>query len=168
MASLVNPFAMIIFVLFCGVTIPKPDMPKFWRSWLYELNPFTRLISGMVVTELHDLKVRCKSVELYSFNAPAGQTCGEYMERFFTGGGAGYIIDNATALCQYCAYKVGDQFYEPLEFAFNHRWRNFGIFTAFIGSNLILLFLGVSSWQSYIHCIMLTVPQSRYLNFNRR
>ncbi|PVH84800.1 ABC transporter [Cadophora sp. DSE1049] len=151
MASLVNPFAMITFALFCGVTIPKPDMPKFWRSWLYELNPFTRLISGMVVTELHDLKVRCKPVELYSFNAPADQTCGEYMEQFFTSGGAGYIVDNATALCQYCAYKVGDQFYEPLEFTFDHRWRDFGIFTAFVGSNLILLFLG-----------------SRYLNFNKR
>ncbi|KAH8594208.1 hypothetical protein B0O99DRAFT_662220 [Bisporella sp. PMI_857] len=84
-------------------------------------------------------------------NAPAGQTCGEYMERFFTNGGAGYIVDNATALCQYCSYKVGDQFYEPLDFKFDHRWRDFGIFTAFLGSNLILLFLG-----------------SRYLNFNKR
>ena len=33
---------IIIFALFCGVTIPKPLIPKFWRVWLYELNPFTR------------------------------------------------------------------------------------------------------------------------------
>ena len=43
-----NPFLIITFALFCGVTIPKPQIPKFWRAWLYQLDPFTRLIEGMV------------------------------------------------------------------------------------------------------------------------
>ena len=47
-AVLFNPFLIIIFALFCGVTIPEPQMPKFWRSWLYQMNPFTRLVGGMV------------------------------------------------------------------------------------------------------------------------
>lgn len=47
-AVLMNPFLIIVFTLFCGVTIPEPQMPKFWRSWLFQLNPFTRMISGMV------------------------------------------------------------------------------------------------------------------------
>ncbi|KAG9768781.1 ABC multidrug transporter I [Exophiala dermatitidis] len=150
-ASLINPFLVVVLSLFCGVTIPKPQMPRFWRAWLYELDPFTRLVSGMVVTELHGLPVHCKPRELNSFPAPAGQNCGDYMAEFFSNGGAGYIADNATDLCRYCAYKVGDQFYKPLELSFSHHWRDLGIFAAFIGSNLILLFLG-----------------SRYLNFNRR
>jgi ABC-type multidrug transport system permease subunit len=33
---------VIIFSLFCGVAIPKPQMPGFWRAWLYDLDPFTR------------------------------------------------------------------------------------------------------------------------------
>lgn len=48
-AVLLNPFLIIIFALFCGVTVPGPQMPKFWRSWLYQLDPFTRLIGGMVI-----------------------------------------------------------------------------------------------------------------------
>ena len=150
-AVLLNPFVIIVFALFCGVAIPKPQIPGFWRAWLYQLDPFTRLIAGLVSTELHDLPVVCTDRELNRFSAPAGQTCGDYMANFFSAGGAGYIVDNATSACEYCAYKVGDQFYEPLNISFDHRWRDFGILTAFIGSNLILLFLG-----------------SRYLNFNKR
>lgn len=150
-SSLINPFIVITFALFCGVTIPKPQIPGFWRAWLYQLDPFTRLVSAMVVTELHELPVVCTSAELNSFPSPAGQQCGDYMSEFFKNGGPGYIVDNATDICQYCAYKVGDQFYTPLELSYDNRWRDLGIFAAFIASNLILLFVG-----------------SRYLNFNRR
>ena len=150
-AVLLNPFVIIVFALFCGVTIPKPQIPGFWRAWLYQLDPFTRLIAGLVATELHDLPVVCTARELNHFTSPAGQTCGEYMRAFFASGGPGYIVNNATSDCAYCAYRVGDQFYEPLGISFDQRWRDFGILTAFIGSNLFLLFIG-----------------SRYLNFNRR
>ncbi|KAF2125515.1 hypothetical protein P153DRAFT_400322 [Dothidotthia symphoricarpi CBS 119687] len=150
-ASYVNPFIIIIFSLFCGVTIPKPQIPKFWRVWLYELNPFTRLIGGMVVTELHGLPVVCTSSEFNEFQAPQGQDCGSYMGDFFSSGAPGYLLNNATDACRYCAYKIGDEFYTPLGYEFNHRWRDLGIFAAFIASNLIILFLA-----------------AKYLNFNRR
>lgn len=114
-------------------------------------NRFTRLVSGLVANELHDLPVVCRPQELNNFTAPLGQTCGAYMSAFFTNGGPGYIVDNQTSNCGYCAYRVGDQFYEPLGIRFGHRWRDFGILSAYIGSTLIFLFIG-----------------SRYLNFNRR
>ncbi|KAF2140140.1 uncharacterized protein K452DRAFT_230612 [Aplosporella prunicola CBS 121167] len=149
-AALVNPFIIIIFALFCGVTIPQPQIPNGWR-WLYQLDPFTRLIGGMVVTELHDREVTCSTGELNTFTAPLGQTCGEYMSAFFASSGPGYIVDNSTSNCEYCAYKVGDEFYSPLGYDFVNRWRDLGIFIAFIGSNLLLLFLA-----------------ARYLNFAKR
>lgn len=34
-----NPFVIIVFALFCGVTVPKPQIPGFWRSWMYQLDP---------------------------------------------------------------------------------------------------------------------------------
>jgi ATP-binding cassette subfamily G (WHITE) protein 2 (SNQ2) len=109
-SALLNPFLIITFALFCGVTIPEPQIPAFWRAWLFQLDPFTRLIGGMVVTELHGRPVVCAPSELNHFNAPAGQKCGEYMNEFFTvGNGAGYIVDNATSACSYCAYKVCHQ-----------------------------------------------------------
>ena len=144
-SSQFDPFIMITFALFCGVTIPAPQMPGFWRAWLYQLDPFTRLISGMTTTALHDLPVVCEPSELNAFSAPEGQFCGEYMKSFFENGGRGYLVDNATSSCEYCAFKVGDQFYEPLGLSFDERWRDLGIFLAFLGSNLVILFLAVSS-----------------------
>lgn len=151
-SSLVNPFVIVIFALFCGVTIPKPQIPKFWRAWLYELNPITRLISGMVTTELSGRAVVCSTREYNTFPPPSGTTCGDYMRAFFSAGGAGYLEDpNSTAMCNYCPYKSGEQFYGPFQLSFDNRWRDLGILAAFIGSNLILLFIG-----------------ARFLNFNRR
>jgi ATP-binding cassette subfamily G (WHITE) protein 2 (SNQ2) len=151
-SALLNPFVIITFALFCGVTIPPAAMPKFWRSWLYELDPFTRLVGGMVVTELHDLPVVCSPSELNSFTIPdTFANCGSYMSEYFNNGGLGYVVSNVTQTCDYCAYKVGDQFYTSLGLNFDNRWRDLGIFAAFVGSNLIFLLLG-----------------SRYLNFNRR
>lgn len=93
----------------------------------------------------------CKESELNLFTSPPGQTCGEYMASFFAAGGPGYLVSNTTSDCAYCAFKVGDQFYEQFGISFDTRWRDLGILAAYIGSNLILLFVG-----------------SRYLNFNRR
>ncbi|KAI0178681.1 ABC-2 type transporter-domain-containing protein [Hypoxylon sp. FL1284] len=149
-ASQFDPFIVITFALFCGVTIPAPQMPKGYSSWLYQLDPFTRLIGGTVTTALADLPVNCKPEEYNTFTAPGNQTCGDYMATFFETG-PGYILDKTATVCQYCAYKVGNQFFEPLGFSFGFRWRDLGIFAAFVGSNLIILFLA-----------------GRFLNFNRR
>jgi len=73
------------------------------------------------------------------------------MQSYFSNNGPGYLVSNDTSYCEYCAYKVGDQFYSALGLDFWNRWRDLGIFLCFVVSNLILLFLG-----------------SRYLNFNRR
>lgn len=140
-----DPFIIITFALFAGVTIPYPEMPGFWKAWLYQLDPFTRLISGTVTTALHKLPVICKTGELNSFTAPDDMNCGEYMQSFFENGGPGYLVSNTTQNCDYCAFKVGDEFYTPLNMSYDLRWRELGIFAAFIGSNLIVLFLAVSN-----------------------
>lgn len=154
LASLLNPFIIITFSLFCGVTIPKPNIPKFWRSWLYELDPFTRLISGMVVTELHGLPVACRDVEFNTFPIPSGETCGSYAENFMSLA-PGYLRNlTATDSCDYCAFSVGDEFYAPLGLSYDNRWRDMGIFLAFVGSNLVILFLAVSLTPIYLPIIV--------------
>lgn len=153
-ASQLNPPIVIIFSLFCGVAIPKPQMPGFWRAWLYDLDPFTRLIGGMVVTELQGRDVVCAESELNLFNAPDNLTCGEYMKPFFDRGGKGYIVDDAAQACKYCAYKIGEQFYATFSMSFDNRWRDLGIFAAFIVSNLIILFLAVSGYILYSWTIL--------------
>lgn len=150
-ASLLNPPVNIVFALFCGVTIPQPNLNVFWKYWMYELDPMTRIISGMVVTELHDLPVVCKPSELNTFTVPDGKTCGEYAKSWLETA-AGYVVDlNATGTCDYCAYKKGDEFYGPLGLSYDNRWRDLGILIAFCGSNLCLLYLA-----------------SKHMNFGRR
>jgi ABC-type multidrug transport system permease subunit len=51
-AVLFNPFVMVVLSTFCGVTIPYPSLISFWRSWLYELNPLTRVLGATLATEL--------------------------------------------------------------------------------------------------------------------
>jgi len=137
-AALFNPFLLVLFGLFCGVTITQPNMPKFWRSWMYQLDPFTRLISGLIVTEMHDLKITCDPSEFYVFNPPSGQTCGEYASAFVTKAG-GYINNlNATVQCQYCQFASGDEFYKPINISFGNRWRDLGIFVGFIMFNIFV------------------------------
>lgn len=51
-AALFNPFLALMLTTFCGVTIPYATMAKFWRSWLYQLVPYTRTLSAMLGTEL--------------------------------------------------------------------------------------------------------------------
>jgi len=152
-SALLNPFFMILHSLLCGVTIPKPNIPKFWRYWLYEINPISRLVSGMVVTELHGAPVRCTEWEFNTFTPPAGETCESYAAEFMSYA-PGYLrnaSETAKGVCQYCAFKVGDEFYNTLQFSFDNRWRDFRIFLAFVVSNLAILFMA-----------------SRYFSFARR
>jgi ABC-type multidrug transport system permease subunit len=106
------------------VTIPKVNIVKFWRVWMYPLDPFVRLVSGMIATELQGRTVHCKSSELHFFDPPSGQTCGDYARAFLSSAG-GYITnESATSQCGFCQYEVGQQFFEPLSIYFSERWMN--------------------------------------------
>jgi len=150
-ASLVNPFLALIMTTFCGVTIPFPSMPTWARSWLYYLVPFTRTLGAMVPTELHGLKITCKPAEFFTFSPPAGQTCGTWAGEFVQGFG-GYLDNaNATINCRYCQYSVGDQFYQPLNMTYGHRWRDAWILFCY-----------------FVFNFMLVVVASRYIRFAKR
>lgn len=130
-AAMVNPFLLVLFSLFCGVTVPAPSMPYFWRSWMYPLDPYTRIIAGMVSTELHQLPITCIARELVTFTPPSGQTCQQWAGEFVSLAG-GYLVDpTSTTACDYCQYSLGDQFYDALGVSFDTRWRDLGILIAF-------------------------------------
>lgn len=140
-AALFNPFLLVIFSLFCGVTIPYPQLNVFWKNWLYWVNPFTWLISGMVATSLHDLPVRCAESELFTFTTPDGQTCGEYAGQFAEAMGA-YLVDpDVSGDCQYCQYSSGNSFLNVLDVKYSERGRNIGIYCVYIVSNIIIIIL---------------------------
>lgn len=139
-AALFNPFLLVIFSLFCGVTIPKPNLNIFWRSWMYELNPFTRLVAGMVTTALHEQPVVCnaKNSEFFNFQAPNGESCGAYAGAFASAAG-GYLQDPNATDCNFCPASVGDTFYSALDLNFSNRGRDIGIFVCYIFSNVFII-----------------------------
>ncbi|KAK2465465.1 hypothetical protein APHAL10511_002357 [Amanita phalloides] len=150
-AVLFNPFTSWILNTFCGVTIPYPTMIEFWRSWMYPFDPFTRSMAAAVSTELHGLVITCKSDEYAIFNPPAGETCSQWAQPFVDTFG-GYIQNlNATSNCQYCQYKVGEEFFVPLNISYDNRWRDIWIVFAFFIFNLIL-----------------TIIASRFLRYAKR
>ncbi|KAI0673639.1 ABC-2 type transporter-domain-containing protein [Trametes maxima] len=149
-APLFNPFIIVVLSTFCGVTLPYPTMPSYWK-WLYQLSPYTRIVSAMLSTELHGLKITCKPDEFIPFSPPSGQTCQQWANEFITGFG-GYLDNpNDTSDCRYCQYSVGDQFYTPLNIRYENRWRDVWILFAFAVFNFFA-----------------TIVASRFLRYAKR
>lgn len=150
-APLFNPFVILVLGTFCGVTVPYPTLQGYWK-WLYQLSPYTRIMSAMLSTELQyvsplhivpgtlltydhsGLEITCKADEFIPFNPPSGQTCQQWAGEFVTGFG-GYLDNpNDTTACRYCQYEVGDQFFLPLNIRYENRWRDVWILFAFGGT----------------------------------
>ena len=56
----------------------------------------------------------------------------------------GYIDNlNATAACRYCQFKVGDEFFLPLNIKYSLRWRDAFILFAFFGKLPCVLHLAL-------------------------
>ncbi|KAF9355642.1 hypothetical protein BGX26_006301 [Mortierella sp. AD094] len=150
-AALLNPFVFSALTLFCGVMMPKNQMPKFWSSWMYWLDPYHYVIEALVTVQLHDVEVHCKPAEFSVFNAPPGQTCGSYVAEFMKTA-TGYLNNpNATSDCEYCQYSLGQDYYIGLSMDYSHRWRNLGIMCIYLAFNVCLVIIGV-----------------RFLKWNRR
>ncbi|BGP12093.1 hypothetical protein JCM10213_005199 [Rhodosporidiobolus nylandii] len=138
-AESANPFLIVIFTVFCGVTIKPADMQHFWRSWLYYLNSFTWLVEGTMVNEMHGLVARCASHELRVFDPPAGQTCQEWAGAFVSASTGFLTNPDATSGCEYCQYANGDEYASSYGWSFSNRWRDFGIFCAYTVFNCIVV-----------------------------
>lgn len=110
-AAIMNPILIGAgMIAFCGVVVPYDSITPFWRYWMYYLDPFTYLVGGLLGEVLWDVKVQCETSEFIQFNAPSGQTCGQYMAEFISEQ-TGYLLDaNATDTCSFCQYSMGSDY----------------------------------------------------------
>lgn len=107
---------------------------------MYYVNPSTYFIGGILSATLDGVPIECDPMETAHFNAPPGQTCGEYAGEFASMSG-GYLLDpNATSGCQYCPMQTGNQYLATLNVQASQKWRDFGIFLAFCISNWALVY----------------------------
>lgn len=146
-AALFNPFLLVLFSVFCGVTAPYATLPNFWR-FMYRVDPFTYLVGGLISTALHEQQVVCSGEEFQTFQPPSGQTCGQYAGAFANAVGAYINNESATSDCQYCQYAVGDTFLAGINVNYDQRWRNFGIYVSFFPGSFSFSSFSRSFWAS--------------------
>jgi ABC-type multidrug transport system ATPase subunit/ABC-type multidrug transport system permease subunit len=139
-ASILVPVFFTFVIGFCGVLVPRNALPTFWL-WMVDLTPFRYLLGSMLTTVIHDLPVRCTSSEFARFSPTNGQTCEQYAGGFAQQFG-GYLNNpSATADCEYCQYAVGDGYSDFLGVYYRNRWRDYGIFWAYIIFDVLVIML---------------------------
>ncbi|KAK6455693.1 multidrug resistance protein [Scheffersomyces xylosifermentans] len=132
--------ASLLFTMclnFCGVLAGPDALPGFW-IFMYRCNPFTYLVQAMLATGLANAKVTCSSKELVQFNPPNGDTCASFMADYIAKSGGYLVSPDSTTDCHYCAMSSTNQFLTSVNAIFSERWRNYGIFVAFIIINILL------------------------------
>ncbi|KAJ2665525.1 ATP-binding cassette transporter snq2 [Coemansia sp. RSA 1199] len=138
MAAMLSPVCTTVFALYCGILVPYSLLPGVWRYTLYWLSPYRYWLESIVSNELHSAPVRCRANELFVFDPPANTTCLEYAGKWVSQA-TGYLQNpDATLACNYCQFKVGDEYYRTLDWNFGNRWRNLGILFAFIAANIAI------------------------------
>lgn len=127
-------------LIFCGVLATKEAMPGFW-VFMYRLSPFTYLIAGMMAVGIANSNVECTTAELISVNPPSGMTCNDYLAPYFSAA-PGYVANgSATSACQICTMDDTNTFLAAVGSFYSQRWRNLGIFIAFIVFNNAMTYL---------------------------
>ena len=122
-------------LIFCGVLAGPDVLPGFW-IFMYRVSPFTYLVDAMLSTGLANNAVRCSSIELTTFNPPPQRTCGEYMSTYINTTG-GYLTNpSATSNCEFCSASGTNAYLRLLNSSYDTRWRNLGIFWAYIIFNV--------------------------------
>ena len=97
----------------------------------------TYLVAGWAGTALDDRKVHCAPAELANFDPPPGQTCRQYLSRYFAAGAPGQLYNpSATRQCQYCPLTSASQFLARSDIYPSERWRNFGIGWSYVVFNI--------------------------------
>lgn len=132
-------------IVFCGVVQPPPLLPYFWRSWMFVASPFTYLLESMLGAVLNNQPVRCSAQEYNRITPPPGQSCAAYLANFVTSLdgpnlGTGYYIDGPNGSCDYCQFRIGNDYLRSIELNASNRFRDIGIICIYIVFNVLLCF----------------------------
>jgi len=108
---------------------------------MYYVNPSTWWLGGVLAAVLGNFPIQCTEGETTLFNPPPNETCGTYANTLVAQMGAGYITNpDATTNCGYCQYANGNEYLATLNISPGDKWRDFGIFLAFVISNWALVY----------------------------
>lgn len=130
-------------LMFCGVLRTKDEMPGFWK-FMYRVSPMTYWIGGVLGLAISNAHVTCEDTELKYITPPSGMSCEDYFSKFIstlnneTEGLAGDLTSASGGRCQYCPTGSTNAFLTSVNIHYRDRWRNLGIFWAYIGFNVFM------------------------------
>ncbi|KAJ5787614.1 hypothetical protein N7457_002604 [Penicillium paradoxum] len=136
LGSMLATFTFLLCLLFNGIMQPPSALPHFW-TFMHRVSPLTYYVSGISSTALHGRPIHCSNRELRILNPPEGQTCGQYLLEYLREAPGSLYNPLSTEKCQYCPLRSADQYLAAREISWDDRWRNFGIFWAYIIFNMI-------------------------------
>ncbi|KAL3478070.1 ABC-2 type transporter-domain-containing protein [Aspergillus californicus] len=148
LASLLVPCFFTFIVAFCGVVVPYTALPTFWQSWMYWLTPFHYLLEAFLGVLVHQIPMECVEREEAFFSLPPGESSCQAYAGTFVEQASGYVRDSGNGMCAYCLYEDGDQYATSFNVYYSNKWRDYGIFWAFVMFNFIAVFF--FSWL-YLH-----------------
>ena len=90
---------------------------------------------------LKPVPVNCSANDLARFDPPAGKTCAQYAADYLSRS-TGYLVNpESTSDCGYCPYSTGAEYAATMDYHYNQRWRDWGIFLVFaLVSNVALIY----------------------------
>ncbi len=154
---------------FCGVVV-LDKLPGFWK--LYRVSPFTYIVNGFLSNDLANSREQSSPTEFVRFIPPSSDNCAQYIESYIIKAGAGYLADPlATENCEFCAISSTNDFLRVVGVSYDRRWRNVGIFIAFIlfdiiGATFLYWLARVPKKADRVKCMKkegeVNVPQSEY------
>ncbi|CDR37662.1 CYFA0S01e14422g1_1 [Cyberlindnera fabianii] len=135
-AGFIASLLFIFSLSFCGILVTKEALPGFW-IFMYRVSPFTYFASGFLTNSVAHNAVICTESEFVVVTPPGGLTCNAYLGQFIGSYSTGYIEDpSSTTKCAFCAMSFTDDFLASVGLDYNTRWRDLGIFIAYIFINI--------------------------------
>ncbi|KAI0888526.1 ABC-2 type transporter-domain-containing protein [Annulohypoxylon maeteangense] len=127
----------MLCLIFCGVLASPSSFPRFW-IFMYRVSPFSYLVSAMLSVALANTHVQCAANEYVHFDPPGNMTCLEYLDPYknLTGGYIEAGTENRLSDCSFCTTYETNTYLAQANSYYSERWRNFGIFWAYIVFNI--------------------------------
>ncbi|TNY20692.1 putative ABC transporter PMR5 [Rhodotorula diobovata] len=121
----------ILFNITSWTLVPHNLMSAPYRWFAGYLSPMRWFLGSLVSNHLGPLAVTCKESEWATFLLPDGESCRSYADAFLTTA-AGYVENlDATGSCRYCPMSTGRDYLASLGYAWDHRYRDWGVFVCF-------------------------------------
>ncbi|CEP24187.1 CDR2 [Cyberlindnera jadinii] len=139
LADMAGTLAYLFFTLcltFCGVLVTPSALPGFW-IFMYRVSPMTYFVSGYLSNAISNANVTCSADEYRVVTPPNNTTCEAYFADYIAAAGSGYLRDpDSRSECEFCPLSSTNDWLSLNEVNYNQKWRNLGIFCAYLGFNV--------------------------------